>query len=181
MNTRPSFVRLDVLEFFRWVDDHKEDLSSAVSNLAKCLMLGKAEEGSYARKLLDEANEFRSKKSEAGRKGMESRWGNSQEAANGNAAEDRNPLTSCNKSPPNPKKASAPVARSAAGRGPRTKLEFETFIYEPSNNINTALAWEWYDIHKARDWTDKAGVPLTNWKGALINYCKAKEADNELQ
>ena len=77
-------------------------------------------------------------------------------------------------SPPNPQ-ASAPVARSAAGRGPRTKLEFETFIYEPSNNINTAMAWEWYDIHKARDWTDKAGAPLTNWKGALTNYCRSRE------
>lgn len=175
MNNRPSFVRLDVLEFFRWVDDNKDDLSTAVSNLAKCLMLGKAEEGSYARKLLDEANEFRVKKSEAGRKGMEARWGNSQESENGNASEDSKPQTSCNTL------GSCKPARGAAAkhplrnRGPTSKLEFETFIYEPSNNINTALAWEWYYIHEARGWTDKNGKPIINWKGALINYCRAKE------
>lgn len=68
MNSRPSFVRLDVLEFFRWVDDNRDNLDAAVSNFARCLMLGKAEEGTYARKLLDEANEFSAKKSHAGRK-----------------------------------------------------------------------------------------------------------------
>lgn len=177
MDNRPSFVRLDVLEFFRWVDDHKDDLSIAVSNLAKCLMLGKADEGSFARKLLDEANEFRSKKSEAGRKGMEARWGNSQDAVNGNATDDHKARPSCNTL------GSGKPARGAAAkpplrnRCPRDKLDFETFIYDPINNINTALAWEWYDIHKDRGWTDKAGAPLTNWKGALINYCKAKEAE----
>lgn len=171
MNTRPSFVRLDVLEFFRWVDDHKEDLSTAVSNLAKCLMLGKAEEGSYARKLLDEANEFRSKKSEAGRKGMESRWGNSQEAANGNAAEDRNPLTSCNKSPPNPQRPGGASNRRL--RCPTTKEEFRQFVYE--QDLNISLAEDWYAIHEARDWTDNEGGPLKNWKGALTNYCRSRE------
>lgn len=155
MNNRPSFVRLDVLEFFRWVDDHKEDLSSAVSNLAKCLMLGKAEEGTYARKLLDEANEFRSKKSEAGRKGMENRWGNLQGG--------RPPK------PPNETKTK-PIQ---LGRCPSSKDEFRDFVAE--NNLHVALAEEWFDLHQSRDWTDESGEPIKNWKGAVTNYCNKKE------
>lgn len=156
MNSRPSFVRLDVLEFFRWVDDHKGDLSTAVSNLAKALMLGKAEEGTFARKLLDEANEFKAKKSEAGKKGMEARWG-------GNSSNPTRP-------PPRQPTRIRPIS---VGRCPSDREEFKSFVAE--SNLHPGLSEEWFAIHEGRGWVDESGEPIKNWKGAVTNYCNKKE------
>lgn len=58
-------------------------------------------------------------------------------------------------------------------RCPNSREEFHAFVAD--NNLHENLAEEWYAIHEAREWVDKNGNPIKDWKGALYNYCTKTE------
>lgn len=69
---------------------------------------------------------------------------------------------------------SAPVRpRAKNSRCPNSREEFHAFVAD--NNLHEALAEEWYAMHEAREWVDKNGNPIKDWRGALYNYCTKTE------
>ena len=120
----------------------------------------------------------------------------SQDAADGNAADDRKVPTSCPHYDQETCQASTDEARESqalesrrteghslrvgnvarpsvrSGRNsrcPNSREEFHAFVAD--NNLHEGLAEEWYAIHEARGWVDENGNPIKNWRGALKNYC----------
>ncbi|MCQ2096794.1 MAG: hypothetical protein MJY87_02485 [Fibrobacter sp.] len=78
--------------------------------------------------------------------------------------------------PPNPQKSrGGAVVRPPRGRAraPASKEEFREFVAD--TDLHIGLSEEWYEIHQSRGWVDRDGVPIKNWKGAVTNYCRAKE------
>lgn len=171
-----SFVRLDVLENWRFWNEFRGDLEAAGREViaeADALLAQDMTKNERAARLLSESIEFRKKKQAAGQAGGLAKARNSQEAANGNAAEDRNPLTSCTTLGSGKPARGAAAKHPLRNRWPTTKEEFRQFVYE--QDLNISIAEDWYAIHEARDWTDNEGGPLKNWKGALTNYCRSRE------
>lgn len=72
-------------------------------------------------------------------------------------------------------KVAQPPVRSRAknSRCPNSREEFHAFVAD--NNLHEGLAEEWYAIHEAREWVDKNGNPIKEWRGALYNYCTKTE------
>ena len=72
-------------------------------------------------------------------------------------------------------KVAQPSVRSRAknSRCPNSREEFHAFVAD--NNLHEGLAEEWYAIHEAREWVDKNGNPIKDWRGALYNYCTKTE------
>ena len=72
-------------------------------------------------------------------------------------------------------KVAQPPVRSRAknSRCPNSREEFHAFVAD--NNLHEGLAEEWYAIHEAREWVDKNGNPINEWRGALYNYCTKTE------
>ena len=69
---------------------------------------------------------------------------------------------------------SAPArSRAKNSRCPNSREEFHAFVAD--NNLHEGLAEEWYAIHEAREWVDKNGNPIKDWRGALYNYCTKTE------
>ena len=69
---------------------------------------------------------------------------------------------------------SAPARQRAKNsRCPNSREEFHAFVAD--NNLHEGLAEEWYAIHEAREWVDKNGNPIKDWRGALYNYCTKTE------
>ena len=69
---------------------------------------------------------------------------------------------------------SAPArSRAKNSRCPNSREDFHAFVAD--NNLHEALAEEWYAIHEAREWVDKNGNPIKDWRGALYNYCTKTE------
>lgn len=172
-----TFIRLDVLENWRFWNEYRDNPEAAGKEViaeADALLTQDMTKNERAARLMAESIEFRKKKQAAGQAGGLAKSKNQQK----NSQDSPNSLPPTTGRPPGNQRGAA-AKRPLRNRGPTSKLEFETFIYEPSNNINTALAWEWYDIHSARDWTDSGGNPLNNWKGALINYCKSKQENKK--
>lgn len=68
-----------------------------------------------------------------------------------------------------------PPVRSRAknSRCPNSREEFHAFVAD--NNLHEGLAEEWYAMHEAREWVDKDGNPIKDWRGALYNYCTKTE------
>lgn len=72
-------------------------------------------------------------------------------------------------------KVAQPPVRSRAknSRCPNSRDEFHAFVAD--NNLHEGLAEEWYAIHEAREWVDRDGNPIKDWRGALYNYCNKTE------
>lgn len=72
-------------------------------------------------------------------------------------------------------KVAQPPVRSRAknSRCPNSRDEFHAFVAD--NNLHEGLAEEWYAIHEAREWVDRDGNPIKDWRGALYNYCTKTE------
>ena len=72
-------------------------------------------------------------------------------------------------------KVAQPPVRSRAknSRCPNSREEFHAFVAD--NNLHEGLAEEWYAIHEAREWVDRDGNPIKDWRGALYNYCTKTE------
>ena len=69
---------------------------------------------------------------------------------------------------------SAPARpRAKNSRCPNSREDFHAFVAD--NNLHEGLAEEWYAIHEAREWVDKNGNPIKDWRGALYNYCSKTE------
>lgn len=72
------------------------------------------------------------------------------------------------------KVAQPPVrSRDKNSRCPNSRDEFHAFVAD--NNLHEGLAEEWYAIHEAREWVDRDGNPIKDWRGALYNYCTKTE------
>lgn len=72
-------------------------------------------------------------------------------------------------------KVSTSPARSSGriSRCPNSREDFHAFVAD--NKLHEGLAEEWYAIHEARQWVDKNGNPIKDWRGALYNYCTKTE------
>ena len=69
---------------------------------------------------------------------------------------------------------SAPArSRAKNSRCPNSREDFHAFVAD--NKLHEGLAEEWYAIHEAREWVDKNGNPIKDWRGALYNYCTKTE------
>lgn len=66
----------------------------------------------------------------------------------------------------------APVRKSCPL--PKNKEEVRTFALDRGLDIDDALEWAELNL-KERRGKDKAGRPITNWKGAVIRWCGAKK------
>ena len=72
------------------------------------------------------------------------------------------------------KVAQPPVRpRAKNSRCPNSRDEFHAFVAD--NNLHEGLAEEWYAMHEAREWVDRDGKPIKDWRGALYNYCTKTE------
>lgn len=72
------------------------------------------------------------------------------------------------------KVAQPPVRpRAKKSRCPNSREEFHAFVAD--NNLHEGLAEEWYAMHEAREWVDRDGKPIKEWRGALYNYCTKTE------
>lgn len=63
--------------------------------------------------------------------------------------------------------------RAKNSRCPNSREDFHAFVAD--NNLHEGLAEEWYAMHEAREWVDKNGNPIKDWRGALYNYCTKTE------
>jgi hypothetical protein len=63
--------------------------------------------------------------------------------------------------------------RAKNSRCPNSREEFHAFVAD--NNLHEGLAEEWYAMHEAREWVDRDGKPIKDWRGALYNYCTKTE------
>ena len=63
--------------------------------------------------------------------------------------------------------------RAKNSRCPNSREEFHAFVAD--NNLHEGLAEEWYAMHDAREWVDRDGKPIKDWRGALYNYCTKTE------
>lgn len=72
-------------------------------------------------------------------------------------------------------KVAQPSVRSRAknSRCPNSREDFHAFVAD--NKLHEGLAEEWYAIHEAREWVDRDGKPIKDWRGALYNYCTKTE------
>lgn len=76
----------------------------------------------------------------------------------------------------NGKKGGRPVSSC-----PLPKNKSEVIDFASDNGLDVDDASEWAEINlKERKGKDASGKPIKNWKGALVNYCKAmKEKRSE--
>ena len=140
-----------------------------------------------AKKVFDEADEEYKKKVENGKKGGRPRKDTTADAPTREDGEDRKSGTSANNSEARESQRragadsvrgtplhSAPARpRAKNSRCPNSREEFHAFVAD--NNLHEGLAEEWYAIHEAREWVDKNGNPIKDWRGALYNYCTKTE------
>ena len=59
----------------------------------------------------------------------------------------------------------------------------ELYDFANLKKIPDGIARQFYDICDSREWNDKSGKPIVNWKGALINFAitmKQKQQQGEL-
>jgi len=69
---------------------------------------------------------------------------------------------------------SAPArSRAKNSRCPNSREDFHAFVAD--NNLHEGLAEEWYAMHEDREWVDRDGKPIKDWRGALYNYCTKTE------
>lgn len=66
------------------------------------------------------------------------------------------------------------VTPSRTCRPPRDFDEVKDFIAQNGLDYDDARLW-WERNYVERDGIDKDGKPIKNWKGALVNACKAEE------
>lgn len=104
-----------------------------------------------AKKLLEEAISFSQKKREAGRLG--------------GLAKSQNTMQKTQKTSQNKMTK------------PPTKDELYDFAEEQF--IDDGIARQFYEINESRGWKHRNGQPISNWKGALINFSKTMETKNE--
>lgn len=160
-----DFVRIDILENWRFWNTfaQKGDYEGAgreVVAQANAMLAQDTETNERAARLINESLEFRRKKSEAGKKGgaasAKARWGE-QPAKNKEAPQPFNPY----------QRIKPPESRD------------EVFSFGTDNGIPDWCVIEWYEMCAARQWKDRKGNTIYNWKGALTNFYKSKQEDKK--
>lgn len=74
---------------------------------------------------------------------------------------------------------SAPARPQASFRNlPRNKEEVRLFAIDNGLDVDDANDWAEMNLRE-RHGRDKDGKPIRNWKGAILNYCKAMAAKRE--
>lgn len=63
----------------------------------------------------------------------------------------------------------APKVQKVMGKPP-TKEELFDFAEETRNG---AFALDFWDLNAPRNWRDKYGNTIKNWRGCFLRYCKA--------
>lgn len=75
--------------------------------------------------------------------------------------------------------------KRALNAGQKLKSHFKTpskeelYDFVEEQNIDDHIARQFWEICESRNWCDKNGKKIGNWKGALINFSKTMEANND--
>ena len=72
----------------------------------------------------------------------------------------------------------APLDHAPARNLPRNKEEVRLFAIDNGLDVDDANDWAEMNLRE-RHGRDKDGKPIRNWKGAILNYCKAMAAKRE--
>lgn len=152
-----TFIKIDVLENFRFWHKFAKNHSMAqvgeeVMAQADALMY-EDESNERASSLLAEARAFSEKKRMAGALGGQKRAINAGQNV---------------KTTPQ---------RQISKTAYPTKDELYDFAQE--NNLADGIARQFYEINESRGWKHRNGQPISNWKGALINFNKRMSNDSE--
>lgn len=156
------FVRVNILDNWRFWNQYavREDYEGAgreVIAQANALLSQDTLSNERAAELLNEAGEFRRKRSEAGKKGgdasAKARWGFVREEEPETKKPDFNPY----------QRIKPPESRD------------EVFNFANDSGIPDWCAIEFYEMNSSRGWKDRNGKDIYNWKGALVKYHKSKK------
>ncbi|MEE0937712.1 MAG: hypothetical protein UIG52_06745 [Bacteroidales bacterium] len=152
-----SFIKIDVLENFRFwhkfAKNHSMlEVGKEVLAQADALMY-EDESNERASSLLAEARAFSEKKRMAGALGGQKRAINAGQNVK-----------------------TLPQRQTTKTAYP-TKDELYDFAQE--NNLADGIARQFYEINESRGWKHRNGQPISNWKGALINFSKRMSNDSE--
>lgn len=151
MKNEISFVKVNILEHWRWWNNYcsshtAQEVKEEVMAQANAMLAMDLISNERAKKLLEEAISFSQKKRMAGAIGGQKRAMN--------AGQNVKTLPQ------------RPTTKTAYP----TKDELYDFAQE--NNIADGIARQFYEINESRGWRHSNGQPISNWKGALINFCK---------
>ena len=152
MEWKPKWVKLPILDFFRKVHSFdgqpSEKTAEWLNEFANALMFGNNESGcELANSMINESIEFTRKKSEAGRIGGIA----SSSSRAGSSGKFKSKI-----------------------QPPRSFDEVVKFVEEQGLDYDDARLW-WERNFVERPGCDKDGVVFDNWKGALVNACRAEE------
>ena len=157
-NNDISFIRVDILENFRFwktfCDTHSDaEIRKEILSQANALIMGDISMNARAGLLLKEARAFSEKKRMAGALGGQKRAIN--------AGQNVKTLPQ----------------RQVTKTVYPSKDELYDFAQE--NNLADGIARQFYEINESRGWKHRNGQPISNWKGALINFSKRMSNDSE--
>lgn len=151
-----TFIKIDVLENFRFW--HKFAKTHSMAQVGEEVMaqadslMYEDDSNERASRLLSEARSFSEKKRMAGALGGQKRAIN--------AGQNIKTLPQ----------------RQITKTVYPTKDELYDFALE--NNIADDIARQFYEINESRGWRHRNGQPISNWKGALINFNKRMSSDD---
>lgn len=162
MKNEISFVKVNILEHWRWWNNYcsshtAQEVKEEVMAQANALLGMDLNSNERAKKLLEEALSFSQKKRDAGRLGGL--------AKSQNTIQQTKPQTSLQQS-----------KMTKTTTKPPTKDDLYDFAQE--QGIADDVARQFWGICESRNWCDKNGKKIGNWKGALINFSKTMEAKN---
>ena len=150
MKWTPKWLKLPILDFMREVyarEDDPDTLAKWVLGFTRAITFGNREsECELANSMLIESMEYYRKKSEAGRKG----------GVASTRARGLKPKFESGRIPP-----------------PRSFDEVVAFVETQGLDYDDARLW-WQRNFVERPGCDKDGVVFDNWKGALVNACRAE-------
>lgn len=155
MKNEISFVKINILENWRWWNNYcsshtDKEVKEEVMAQANALLGMDLNSNERAKKLLEEAISFSQKKRDAGRLG--------------GLAKSQQFKTSLQQS-----KMTKPTAYPSKD---------ELYDFGQENNIADGIARQFYEINESRGWRHRNGQPISNWKGALINFNKRMSSDD---
>lgn len=79
-----------------------------------------------------------------------------------------------------PKGGRTSQSHSAPARPPLPRNKEEVRLFAIDNGLDVDDANDWAEMNlRERHGRDKDGKPIRNWKGAILNYCKAMAAKRE--
>lgn len=151
-----TFVKIDVLENFRFW--HKFAKTHSMAQVGEEVMaqadslMYEDDSNERASRLLSEARAFSEKKRMAGALGGQKRAMN--------AGQNVKTL---------PQRQTTKTAYPSKD---------ELYDFAQENNIADGIARQFYEINESRGWRHRNGQPISNWKGALINFNKRMSSDD---